>query len=90
MQPLLLITTLATLGTLSSAVQQPYGQCAGSTYTGDTTCPTGYYCAFQNPWCEFVMSSGYSYNHHHNFYRVDILSDNVDLDVHHYRVTQEI
>ncbi|KAJ5810733.1 uncharacterized protein N7503_002951 [Penicillium pulvis] len=38
------------LASLVSAQVAPYGQCGGSSYTGTTTCETGWVCQYQNEW----------------------------------------
>lgn len=61
-------TTSAASSTTSSAspsqsptgctgAQVAYGQCGGVGYTGDTCCPTGYYCSYGNPYCASVLAS---------------------------------
>ncbi|PVF95677.1 putative acetylxylan esterase [Serendipita vermifera] len=35
---------------LSQAAVGAWGQCGGQTYTGETTCVSGYTCVYSNPW----------------------------------------
>lgn len=80
------------LASLVSAQVAPYGQCGGSSYTGTTTCETGWVCQYQNEWYSqcvagesdqnnmrvpCVDSFGiYSNRHYHNYHFIN--------DKHHY------
>jgi hypothetical protein len=35
---------------IAKAQQSAYGQCGGATWTGVTSCVSGYYCLEQNPY----------------------------------------
>ncbi|KAF3909329.1 hypothetical protein ABW20_dc0110301 [Dactylellina cionopaga] len=53
--------TLALLATaaLVSAQAQPYAQCGGSGFTGETTCVSGWTCVYSNEWySQCVQGSG--------------------------------
>ncbi|PVH94743.1 glycoside hydrolase family 10 protein [Periconia macrospinosa] len=58
MNPLNLALLTLSSSTAVFAAVQPYGQCGGQTYKGDTTCIEGWNCQVVNPWYHQCLQGG--------------------------------